>query len=591
MRKHTYVWKISLPYLILLLAVLTGITFFLSNYFQTILEANVTNNLAEQAQLYANLAAPEVSTGTPYSDLAEIINSVSTSSMNHITIILPDGQVIADNEASPASLENYSTHAEVMTALQGKTGTAIRAAGKNGSRLLYVTAPVYSSGKIIAVSQIAISLDTSDSYIQHLRIVLGISSAIIILIVLLVILLYSIRKNNPLSMLLETVEGISQGKPRNIRLIQRNDEIGTLANTFFDLTDQLNRQISDLKNERMKLAAILTNMSDGAILVNLGGVVTLINPAARHMFKYYDDLASAPRTLIEVVRAHEIVNIWNLCQQNNLQQSVAFETPVDREYLQVIGTRLNPTLPEFTLLLFQNLTTQRKLETVRRDFVSNVSHELRTPLASLKALTETLQEGALNDPPAAQRFLTQMDDEIDNLTQMVQELLELSRIESGKVPLLKQLITPQEVINPAVHRMELQAQRSNLSLTVDCSLDLPKIEVDSSRLQEVLVNLIHNAIKFTLPGGSIVVSAEAREETIVFSVKDTGIGIPSDDLSRIFERFYKADRARSGGGTGLGLSICRHLVEAHDGKIWAQSRPGKGSIFSFSIPILKLHAG
>jgi two-component system phosphate regulon sensor histidine kinase PhoR len=169
--------------------------------------------------------------------------------------------------------------------------------------------------------------------------------------------------------------------------------------------------------------------------------------------------------------------------------------------------------------------------------------------------------------------------------------LELSRIESGKVPLLKQLITPQEVINPAVHRMELQAQRSNLSLTVDCPLDLPKIEVDSSRLQEVLVNLIHNAIKFTLPGGSIVVSAEAREETIVFSVKDTGIGIPSDDLSRIFERFYKADRARSGGGTGLGLSICRHLVEAHDGKIWAKSRPGKGSAFSFSIPIHKIPAG
>ena len=231
------------------------------------------------------------------------------------------------------------------------------------------------------------------------------------------------------------------------------------------------------------------------------------------------------------------------------------------------------------------MTTQRKLETVRRDFVSNVSHELRTPLASLKALTETLQEGALNDPPAAQRFLSQMDDEIDNLTQMVQELLELSRIESGKVPLQKKLVDPLEVIEPAVQRMALQAQRSNLSLKIDCPEKLPQIDADSSRLQQVVVNLIHNAIKFTLPGGSIFVSALKGDKKIIFSIKDTGIGILPDDLNRIFERFYKADRARSGGGTGLGLSICRHLVEAHGGKIWAESRPGEGSTFSFSIPL------
>jgi two-component system phosphate regulon sensor histidine kinase PhoR len=304
------------------------------------------------------------------------------------------------------------------------------------------------------------------------------------------------------------------------------------------------------------------------------------------MFKYFENLTSSPRTLIEVVRAHEIVNLWNLCQQSNHQQTVAFETPVDRDYLQVIGTRLKPSLPEFTLLLFQNLTTQRKLETVRRDFVSNVSHELRTPLASLKALTETLQEGALNDPPAAQRFLSQMDDEIDNLTQMVQELLELSRIESGRVPLQKKMVSPLQVIEPAVQRMILQALRSNLALTINCPTDLPQIEVDSSRLQQVLVNLIHNAIKFTLPGGSILVSAMSSEKKIIFSVKDTGIGIPPDDLSRIFERFFKADRARSSGGTGLGLSICKHLVEAHGGKIWAESRPDEGSTFSFSIPLV-----
>jgi two-component system phosphate regulon sensor histidine kinase PhoR len=585
MRKRAYVWKISLPYLVLFLVTLVSISLYLSGYFQNFIENSWKQNLTGQARLYAELTVSTIKKGAPYTAVSDLVFAAAGDSTNRVTIILPDGQVITDNQADPDTMENHSTRPEVVAALEGKTGSDIRTSSTLGSRFLYVAVPVYDSGKIIAVSRVAVSLSTLDNSIKKVQIFLVIFSSSAIILVVLFSLFFAIRKNNPLTLLTDTVEGIRRGEPKNIRLSQRRDEIGLLASSFFDLTDQLNQQILDLKNERMKLAAILTNMTDGAILVNSEGVVTLINPAARHLFKFYEDLVAQPRTLIEVVRTHEIVNIWNQCQQNNDQQTVAFETPVDREYLQVIGTRLKPSLPEFTLLLFQNMTTQRKLETVRRDFVSNVSHELRTPLASLKALTETLQEGALNDPPAAQRFLSQMDDEIDNLTQMVQELLELSRIESGKVPLQKKLVDPLEVIEPAVQRMALQAQRSNLSLKIDCPEKLPQIDADSSRLQQVVVNLIHNAIKFTLPGGSIFVSALKGDKKIIFSIKDTGIGILPDDLNRIFERFYKADRARSGGGTGLGLSICRHLVEAHGGKIWAESRPGEGSTFSFSIPL------
>jgi len=585
MHKRTYAWKISLPYLILLLVALIGISLYLSNFFQNFIENSWRTNLTDQAHVYAQLTATQVKNGPPYAGISDLIKSASAESKNRVTIILPDGKVIADNEADPATMENHATRPEVASALQGIAGTDIRTSATLGERFLYVAVPIYYSDNIIAVSRLAVSLSTLDASVKKVQSFLAILSTSAIILILLFSLLFALRKNNPLTLLTETVEGIGRGEAKNIQLIQRKDEIGTLASSFFDLTDQLNLQIADLKNERMKLSAILTNMTDGAILVNSEGLVTLINPAARYLFKYYEDLATTPRTLIEVVRAHEIVNVWNLCQRSSHQETVAFETPVDREFLQVIGTQLKPSLPDFTLLLFQNLTTRRKLETVRRDFVSNVSHELRTPLASLKALTETLQEGALSDPPAAQRFLSQMDDEIDNLTQMVQELLELSRIESGKVPLQKKKVTPFEVIEPALQRMTLQAQRSDLTLSVDCPDDLPQIEVDSSRLQQVLVNLIHNAIKFTLPGGSIRVSAQSREKEIVFCVKDSGVGIAPDDLSRIFERFYKADRARSSGGTGLGLSICRHLVEAHGGRIWVESRPGEGSSFYFSIPL------
>lgn len=590
MRKRSYVWKISLPYLALVLVSLLGISLYLSNYFQNFIEENWKNNLTDQAHLYAELTAPLIEQGYPYAGLSDLVASSSAGTLDRVTIILPDGLVIADNEADPTTMENHANRPEVKSALSGQFGTDIRTSATLGVRYLYVAVPVEENGQTIAIARLSISLASLDTSVNQIRLFLLIFSSVIILISLLYSLFYAFRKNNPLARLTDTVEGVRQGQAWNIELNQRNDEIGTLASSFFELTNQLNHQITDLKNERMKLAAILTNMTDGAILVNSEGIVTLINPAARHLFGFYEDIASSPRTLIEIVRAHEIVNVWNLCQQSNQQQTVSFETPINRDYLQVIGTRLKPSLPEFTLLLFQNLTTQRKLETVRRDFVSNVSHELRTPLASLKALTETLQQGALTDPPAAQRFLSQMDDEIDNLTQMVQELLELSRIESGKVPLQKKEITPFALIDPAVKRMTLQAQRSSLELLNASPETLPEIAVDSSRLQQVLVNLIHNAIKFTPPGGRIEVSAHAEEKFVIFSVQDSGIGIPPDDLARIFERFYKADRARTSGGTGLGLSICRHLVEAHGGKIWAESRPGEGSTFFFSIPIAKNNA-
>jgi two-component system phosphate regulon sensor histidine kinase PhoR len=236
------------------------------------------------------------------------------------------------------------------------------------------------------------------------------------------------------------------------------------------------------------------------------------------------------------------------------------------------------------LLVFQDLTRIRKLETVRRDFVSNVSHELRTPLASVKALAETLHEGALEDPPAARRFLQQMESEIDNITQLVHELLELSRIESGRVPLERRSINPCEFLKRGIERMQMQAERAGLSLRLECTEQLPEVNADPERIQQVLVNLIHNAVKFTRPGGEIVVTATPRDHDVIVAVRDTGVGIAPEELTRIFERFYKADRSRSGGGTGLGLSIARHLVEAHGGRIWAESELDKGSVFYFTLP-------
>jgi two-component system phosphate regulon sensor histidine kinase PhoR len=237
------------------------------------------------------------------------------------------------------------------------------------------------------------------------------------------------------------------------------------------------------------------------------------------------------------------------------------------------------------LIILQNLTRIHRLETIRRDFISNISHELRTPLASLRAVTETLQDGAIDDPPAARRFLRHIASEVSAMTQLVGELLELSRIESGKAPVKRQATSVTELVCTPVERLFPQAERNGLTLRFELPQELPLVHVDAERVQLVITNLVHNALKFTPAGGEIVVSAVTRGANVLISVQDTGIGIPEDEQARIFERFYKADRARSGGGTGLGLAIAKHIVHVHGGEIWVESQLNSGSTFTFTLPI------
>jgi len=368
------------------------------------------------------------------------------------------------------------------------------------------------------------------------------------------------------------------------KFVDRPDEIGALANSVMKTASQSDEIIADLISQQHYLASILENLNDGICIVDRYGMVRIMNQATKRMFDIPESAVSG-QSLIETIRHFKVQELWQECQEKRIQLTMQLETSMNRNYLQCIATPLEPYSDGNILFLFQDITRLHQLEIVRRDFVSNVSHELRTPLTSLKLITETLGDGAMDDPPAQQRFLAQMEKEIDNLTQLVQELLELSRIESGLVPLQKKNVEPCALLESAANRMQVQAERAGLEFTWDCSNTLPFILIDEARLEQVLINLIHNAIKFTPPGGQIHVSAEKKNNSIVFAVQDTGIGIPQNDVDRIFERFYKTDRSRSKSGTGLGLSIARHLVEAHQGKLWVESTINKGSTFYFSIPI------
>ena len=356
-------------------------------------------------------------------------------------------------------------------------------------------------------------------------------------------------------------------------------ELESLSSVITSLIASFNTQHAATDAERARLAAVLDQMTDGVLIADSQGLIQFANPAAGRLFQ-----TSNPthRSITEVIRNHQLVEAWRRCQQTGQMQSESVELPTRHQFLQLVV--IPDSHASGSLLLVQDLTRLRRLETVRRDFVSNLSHELRTPLASLKALAETLQEGALDDPPAARQFIDQIQIEVDALTQMVNELLELSKIESGRFTLDLAPVVACDLIESASKRMQLQAERAGLNLRVECRTDLPKVQIDSQRLEQVLVNLIHNAVKFTRAGGEIVLLADAVGGSVRFGVCDTGIGIPEDEVSRIFERFYRVDKSRSGGGTGLGLSIAKHIVEAHKGKIWAESREGEGSTFYFTIP-------
>jgi two-component system, OmpR family, phosphate regulon sensor histidine kinase PhoR len=370
---------------------------------------------------------------------------------------------------------------------------------------------------------------------------------------------------------------------RRARELQTDTQVKDLQNLSSALASMIaafDLRHSTMESERARLATVLDQITDGVLIADAQGIIQFANPAAGRLFQTSNPLN---RSVAEVIRNHQLVEAWRNCQQTRQIQNESVELPVRHQYLQLV------VIPDMhssgSLLLAQDLTQIRRLEMVRRDFISNISHELRTPLASLKALTETLQDGALEDPPAAHRFIDQIQVEVDALTQMVTELLELSRIESGKFSLDFRPVAPRTLLYSASKRMTLQVERAGLQMRVECGKDLPNIQLDMQRMEQVLVNLIHNAVKFTRPGGEILLYAEAAPGEVRFAVRDTGIGIPAEDASRIFERFYRVDRSRTGSGTGLGLSISKHIVEAHKGRIWVESREGQGSTFLFALPI------
>ncbi len=576
--------RVAITYVSLFIVALAALNLFLSIFVRETYLSNSRGYLLSEAQIVSAEAERQWqanSTSLGWSSLAAHYAALLNA---RVTMIQADGTVVGESSAPAGPLDNHLDRSEIASALKGENYTIVRYSDTMKEDMLYGAVPIRYDGQVIGVSRLAVSLKSVNDSIATISSTFLAAALITIAFTIILSIILTNFTTLPLRRLTQTVLQMSNTTSTDKIEARNMDEVVQLEYAFNRLASQLNSRIAELSTERGTLEAVLASMTDGVVIVDRDGKIQLTNQAVLKMFEKGDENAVG-LSLVELVRHHLLIELWRKCKLTGEQQITTLETSPDRLFIQGIATPLSQAMPGSILMVFQDLTRLRHLEMIRRDFVSNVSHELRTPLASLKALTETLQEGALEDPPAARRFLLRMDNEIDNLTQLVQELLELSRIESGKVPLKKEVIQPCELVSPAVERMTVQSGRAGVELILDCPSELPNVNADPMRMEQVVVNLIHNAIKFTLPGGQIVVTAHQDHNMVVFEVRDTGVGIAADMLPRIFERFYKADRSRSSGGTGLGLSIARHQVEAHGGRIWATSEIGKGSVFSFSIPM------
>jgi two-component system phosphate regulon sensor histidine kinase PhoR len=366
-------------------------------------------------------------------------------------------------------------------------------------------------------------------------------------------------------------------------------ELLDFAAAFNRMAADLQQLIQQLQAERERLSAVLERSADGVIAVDEDGRLRFMNPAARSLLDLgHRDLAAdiqRQRSFMAVVRDHELDALLKQCRASGVQQTGMLQIGAHRRAVEAIFLSLRGAGEWQYLGLLHDLTEIRRVEGLRRDFVSNASHELRTPLASIRAAVEVLLDGALDQPEQAREFLADVNHNVDRLWQLVEELLELGRIESGQVPFEFAPIDPAALCEEAVRRMTPQAQRAGVQLSWNAAPGLKPVLADRERLLRALLNLVHNAMKFTPAGGSIVVEAAERADEIMIAVRDTGAGIPPEDLNRIFERFYKADRARSTAGTGLGLAIVKHTLSAHHGHAEVESTPGRGSTFRLLLPL------
>ncbi|MEW9122319.1 MAG: two-component system histidine kinase PnpS [Thermotaleaceae bacterium] len=527
-------------------------------------------------------------------DFSKLAHEYSREIHTRITFISLDGSVIGDSEIKRedmSSIENHLYRPEVQEALSGNIGKSKRFSTTVDFNYLYIAIPLLIDNKVYGITRLAFPLTEINriNFIFFENILISVLCGLVVATILGYRYVNNVTK--PIEEITKTAQAIANGSFQNRVYVKTSDEIRILADTFNFMTEKLNDTISELRDKNTKLQSTLTSMNEALFAVDKSYKIMLMNPVARTLFKIEEEQVLG-KHILEVIRnnkLHDILkDILNYNTIGETEISIDYpEQKILKIYTNFIRLDMDPNRIIGVMALIQDVTEMRKLEKMRSDFVTNVSHELKTPLTSITGFIETLKNGAIENEKVRDRFLDIIEIETERLSRLIDDLLSLSAIEHNKLNFSKEPISINESIKEVADIVEGLANQKNIKMIVELEGALPVIYGNLDWFKQMMINLMDNAIKYTLEGGAVKVLAYKRYENVFIVVKDTGIGIPKEDIPRLFERFYRVDKARSkkAGGTGLGLAIVKHIVLSFNGEIKVNSELGKGSEFIIRIPL------
>jgi len=588
MNRKKLLWQVYPYYLIIIVGALVSAAFYASEQMREAYRQEITMRLEAVAKLTAShLNSRQFSTSNPQIDM--LCKTAGKISGTRITIVESNGEVLGDADADPHKLENHKNRPEIAQALAGQTAVISRFSNTLQQNMIFVAVPFEHNGTIIGVVRSGVPAAAINAAMAsfNVRIIWG--GVIITLLATLISLVIFRKLSRPLADLKQGAERFARGDFKTKIAVPQSEELGALAESMNLMAQQLNESIGMIDKQGNEQQALLASMIEGVLAVDSDETIISINLAAAKLFDI-EPLSSIGRSLYEVIRNPELHDfIQNtLTYSGPLEKEIYIQSEPDK-ILQAHGSVMHDAegKPVGAVIVLNDVSSLKKLENIRRNFVANVSHELKTPITSIKGFVETLLDGALENPEEARRFLNIIVEQADRLNSIVDDLLTLSRIEKEyeKQEIELKPLPLWEVLTAAVQACEPAATAKGIQINLGGDKDIVA-DVNKRQLEQAVINLIDNAIKYSQSHSQILIKVGSVDGEIRIAIIDQGSGIDKKHLPRIFERFYRVDQARSRdvGGTGLGLAIVKHIAIAHGGSVSVESTPGQGSVFTIHLP-------
>jgi two-component system phosphate regulon sensor histidine kinase PhoR len=589
-RQKRLIWQLYPPYLVLIVLSLLAVSFYATNSLNDFFMNRTRTELETHARIVeGQLRTPIASENMDILDA--YCKDIGKDTDTRITIILPNGKVVGDSNETARLMENHGSRPEILTALKGGIGTSRRFSNTLRRNMMYLAMPVMSdNGRVNAIIRTSIPLTEVEDEIHSLKLKIGFFGFIIALVAAVICLLISHRISRPIGKITEEADRFARGDLKQRISAPDTVELSGLTRALNHMAEELEDRIETVINQRNEYEAVLTSMVEGVVAIDMGERILSINRAASKMLALPPDEFKG-RSILEAVRNRDLhLFITEALKDGDPKEGdvVLHQLGEQVMHIQCIPLNNAPENRIGTLVVLHDVTQIRRLENVRQDFVANVSHEIKTPLTAIKGFVETLQDGTANTPEEQEKFLGIIKKHADRLDAIVEDLLALARLEQKEdhEELLRQRQSVQEIIDTAVQVVKSKSEEKKIGLEIRCDKAL-QANVDATLVEQAIVNLLDNAIKYSPEGSPVSVAVESDKSEIRIKVSDHGPGIPKSHLPRLFERFYRVDRARSRmlGGTGLGLSIVKHIAQAHNGRVSVESAPGKGSTFCITLPV------